>query len=96
MTVFNAELILPVPGVKDLKSVRLTAFYDAGNVYATKGTFYSAPESFDFNTLRMSGGFSGVWLSPFGMLSVSIAQPFNDDPDLDRIQKFQFTFGSNF
>ena len=96
MTVFNGELILPVPGIKDLKSVRLTAFYDAGNVYSTKGTFYSLPESFDFNTLRMSTGLSGVWLSPFGMLSVSIAQPFNDDPKLDRIQKFQFTFGSNF
>jgi len=38
---------------------------------------------------------SGVWLSPFGMLSVSIAQPFNDQ-QFDEIQKFQFTFGTTF
>jgi len=38
---------------------------------------------------------SGVWLSPFGMLSVSIAEPFNDQPR-DKIQRFQFTFGTNF
>ena len=45
--------------------------------------------------LRMSAGLSGIWLSPFGMLSISIAQPFRDQPG-DDIQKFQFTFGTNF
>lgn len=85
----NAELILPIPFLKEFKSVRLTAFYDIGNVYDT--TF----EDVTVESLRMSTGFSGVWLSPFGMLSVSIAQPFNDQPT-DRIQKFQFTFGTTF
>lgn len=85
----NVELILPVPFIKEFKSVRLTAFYDVGNVYDT--TF----EDVELNSLRMATGFSGIWLSPFGMLSVSIAQPFNDQPN-DQIQKFQFTFGTNF
>jgi len=85
----NAELILPVPFLKEFKSVRLTAFYDIGNVYDT--TF----ENVQVDTLRMSTGVSGIWLSPFGMLSVSIAQPFNDQV-FDEIQKFQFTFGSTF
>lgn len=85
----NAELILPIPFLQEFKSVRLTAFYDIGNVYDT--TF----EDVTMESLRMSTGFSGVWLSPFGMLSVSIAQPFNDQPT-DRIQKFQFTFGTTF
>jgi outer membrane protein insertion porin family len=85
----NAELILPIPFVKEFKSVRLTAFYDVGNVYDT--TF----EDIEVDSLRMSTGFSGVWLSPFGMLSVSIAEPINDQ-EFDRIQKFQFTFGTTF
>ena len=85
----NAELILPIPFLKEFKSVRLTTFYDIGNVYDT------GFEDVTIDSLRMSAGLSGVWLSPFGMLSVSIAQPFNDQPN-DRIQKFQFTFGTTF
>jgi len=85
----NAEVILPVPFIKEFKSVRLTAFYDIGNVYDT------GYQDVTIDSLRMSAGLSGVWLSPFGMLSVSIAQPFNDQPN-DEIQKFQFTFGTTF
>jgi len=85
----NVELILPVPFLKEFKSVRLTAFYDIGNVYDT------GFEDVTIDSLRMSTGLSGVWLSPFGMLSVSIAQPFNDQQN-DEIQKFQFTFGTTF
>ena len=88
LVVANAEVILPVPFLEDFKSVRLTAFFDAGNVYASN-------EEFDIDSLRMGGGLSGVWLSPFGLLSVSVAQPFNNR-DGDEIQKFQFTFGTSF
>ncbi|MFP6782398.1 MAG: BamA/TamA family outer membrane protein, partial [Gammaproteobacteria bacterium] len=88
LVVGNAEVILPVPFLEDFKSVRLTAFFDAGNVYG-------ANEEFDIDGLRMGGGLSGVWLSPFGLLSVSIAQPFNNRNG-DEIQKFQFTFGTSF
>jgi len=88
MLVGNAEVILPVPFLADFKSVRLTGFFDAGNVYG-------AEESFDVGDLRTSAGLSGIWLSPFGLLSVSIAQPFNDKPG-DDVQKFQFTFGTSF
>ena len=77
-----------MPFLEDFKSVRLTAFFDAGNVYASN-------EEFDIDSLRMGGGLSGVWLSPFGLLSVSVAQPFNNR-DGDEIQKFQFTFGTSF
>ena len=88
MVVGNAEVIIPVPFLEEFKSVRLTGFFDAGNVFG-------ADEDFEMSDLRMSAGFSGVWLSPFGLLSVSIAQPFNDQ-DGDEIQKFQFTFGTSF
>jgi len=102
----NAELIIPIPGLKELKSVRLTAFFDAGNIYSTKSAYLiyndqgrpiavSPADDIDLSMLRMSTGLSGVWLSPFGMLSVSIAQPFNEQIG-DKVQKFQFTFGTNF
>lgn len=88
MVVGNAEVIIPVPFLEDFNSVRLTGFFDAGNVFG-------ANEQFDFNDLRVSAGFSGIWMSPFGLLSVSIAQPFNDR-DGDEVQKFQFNFGTSF
>ena len=84
----NAELILPVPFLTDVESVRLTAFLDTGNVYGPK-------ESIDASALRMSTGISGLWLSPFGVLTVSMAAPFNTQPG-DDTQFFQFTFGTSF
>jgi outer membrane protein insertion porin family len=88
MVVGNAEMILPVPFLEEIKSVRMSGFVDAGNVY-TSG------QSFDLNDLRMSVGIAGIWMSPFGMLSISVAQPFRDQPG-DDIQRFQFNFGTNF
>jgi outer membrane protein insertion porin family len=88
MVVGNVEVIIPVPFLEDFNSVRLTGFLDAGNVFG-------ANEKFGFKDLRVSAGFSGIWMSPFGLLSVSIAQPFNDR-DGDEVQKFQFNFGTSF
>jgi outer membrane protein insertion porin family len=84
----NAEVIIPVPFLEDFKSVRLSGFVDAGNVYASD-------DKFVLDDLRMSLGISGIWMSPFGLLSVSFAQPFRDQSG-DEIQKFQFNFGTQF
>jgi outer membrane protein insertion porin family len=89
LVVGNAELILPIPFLKDLtKTVRVTGFVDAGNVF-------SPDDSFDSDELRMSTGISGIWMSPFGVLSASIAKPFRDQEG-DDTQPFQFTFGTSF
>ncbi len=90
MVVANAELILPVPFLTDVKSVRITAFVDAGNVYGE-----NEDEDIDVDTIRFSTGLSGLWVSPFGVLTVSVAYPFNDS-DSDNTQPFQFTFGTSF
>ena len=82
----GGEVILPIPYFRDIKSVRISGFFDAGNVY---------DDSIDIGELRYSAGISGIWVSPFGIVSASYAQPFNDGPD-DDIQEFQFTFGSTF
>jgi outer membrane protein insertion porin family len=81
----KAELFFPVPFLSDVKSVRLGSFFDAGSV----------SNGFDTSNLRYSVGLSGEWLSPFGALAVSIAQPLNTD-EYDKVQSFQFSFGSGF
>lgn len=84
----NAELILPVPYLSDIESLRISGFVDTGNVYGIK-------EDVDLGQLRYSAGVSGLWLSPFGVLTISIAAPFNEQSG-DRTQAFQFTFGTSF
>ena len=79
---------MPVPFLKDNKSIRISGFFDAGNVYASD-------EDIDLGELRYSTGLSGIWVSPFGIISISYGFPINDQPG-DRTQPFQFTFGSTF
>ncbi len=84
----GAEVIIPVPFLSDIKSFRMSGFFDAGNVYGIN-------EDFDLGELRYSAGIAGIWVSPFGILSVSAAAPIADK-DGDDTQPLQFTFGTNF
>ncbi len=82
----GVSVFFPVPFLEDNKSLRLGTFFDFGNVYDS---------GFDLGDLRYSAGLSAQWLSPFGALTVSVAQPFNESDD-DEVQNFQFSFGSGF
>ncbi len=84
----NAEFILPAPFLKESRSLRLSAFYDIGNVYGPN-------EDVDSGELRMSTGVAASWLSPVGALTFSLAYPLNDK-ERDDTQAFQFTFGTLF
>lgn len=92
--VFNAELSLPVPGFRDEKSVRFGPFFDAGQVYGDKrvDALYGVTSE---GAIRMSTGLAATWISPFGPLKFSLAQPLNSQ-DNDRIQRFQFQMGQAF
>lgn len=81
---FSTELQFPVP-FGDIKSVRFGPFFDGGNVFA--------PDRFDVGELRFSTGVFARWLSPFGALGFSIAQPLNAERNDDE-QVFQFSFGA--
>ncbi|MFK5984157.1 MAG: outer membrane protein assembly factor BamA [Pseudomonadota bacterium] len=87
-TVANAELIMPIPFVKDSAAYRLSGFFDIGNVYESLDNFAA-------NELRYSTGISGAWVSPFGLLRFSLGYPINDK-DGDETQIFQFSFGQQF
>lgn len=88
LVVFNAEVIFPVPFVESSSGIRLSTFFDVGNVFGDYNTF-------DTGGLRYSVGLAGLWLSPMGPISVSLGFPLNAEKG-DNVQNFQFTIGTFF
>ena len=82
----NAELLFPMPGAGQDRSLRLSWFLDGGQVFSRK---------YELDTLRYSTGLAFSWSSPFGPLKLSYAKPLNEK-STDRIQRLQFTLGYNF
>ena len=87
-TVGTAELFLPLPFTKDSNTFRITTFLDTGSVF-------DPDEDFDFDELRYSAGIAGIWLSPVGPMTMSIARPLRTRTG-DQTQRFQLTFGTSF
>lgn len=84
--VLNLELLFPLPGMGNDKSIRMIAFADAGTV----------SNSWDlYNEMRYATGLGVNWYSPFGPLKVYIAKALNPQPT-DKTEIFQFTFGTQF
>jgi outer membrane protein insertion porin family len=84
----SAELLFPVPGMRNDKSVRLSVFVDGGNVY-NKG------DSISLSTLRYSTGVALSWFSPVGPLKLSLGIPLRLKPD-DKVERLQFMLGTVF
>jgi len=80
------EILFPVPGALQDKSLRLSWFVDGGNVFFNR---------YQLNDLRYSTGLAFSWSSPFGPLRLSFAQPLNAK-STDHVQRLQFTFGTAF
>jgi len=87
-TIASTQFILPVPFMEKSENVRVAAFFDVGNVFATTSDF-------EANELRYSLGLSGLWVSPLGPIVLSVAAPLNDQSD-DETEVFQFSFGVPF
>ena len=86
--VANAELYFPVPFI-DSPAVRFSTFVDAGQVYNTR------EQDIDFDDMRYSTGVAFTWMSPLGALTMSLAEPLNDEPG-DDLDRFQFSLGQFF
>jgi outer membrane protein insertion porin family len=84
----QAEVLFPVPGAAQDKSLRLAVFLDGGQVFGQG-------EKLGLGDLRYATGLALSWNSPFGPLRLSIAQPLNATVT-DRVQRLQFTFGTGF
>ncbi|HUQ25963.1 MAG TPA: outer membrane protein assembly factor BamA [Burkholderiales bacterium] len=82
----SSEILFPVPGAQQDKSLRLSWFLDGGNVFNNR---------IELNDLRYATGLAFSWASPFGPLRLSFAQPLNAK-STDHVQRLQFTFGTAF
>ena len=94
----NLEYLFPFPGLNNDRSVRMSAFFDAGAVYnPTAQPVTGLPNNYNTlsNALRYSSGVALAWVSPFGPLKFSVAAPLVNKVG-DRRQIFQFTFGGAF
>src|SRR3989338_2292062 len=90
----NAELFFPVPGLKDNKQLKLSAFVDGGTVWGGEdsSTIGCVGAS---DCLRFSAGMGISWYSPFGPIKLVLAKPLNAKKD-DNTQMLQFQLGSQF
>ena len=89
----SAEVFFPMPGAQSDKSLRLTTFVDAGQVF---GATQTVAGNVDGGGLRASAGIGLAWQSPFGPLKISLAQPLNAKSGFDRIERLQLNFGTAF
>ncbi|MBE0614172.1 MAG: outer membrane protein assembly factor BamA [Burkholderiales bacterium] len=84
----NAEVLFPMPGTGTDRSMRLSVFLDAGQVYGVDSKI-------QLSELRYSTGLAFIWNSPMGPLSLSYGKPLNAK-DTDSIQHVQFQLGQVF
>lgn len=92
----SAELLFPLPFIKDQSRLRTAFFLDAGNVFDTTCR-RDQLNCFDIDAseLRYSAGIGVTWISGFGPMTFAIAKPLNAS-DIDREEVFQFTLGRGF
>jgi outer membrane protein insertion porin family len=84
----NNELIVPMPGAGNDRTLRAYGFVDIGNVFAES-------QRIDFGDLRVSVGVGLSWVSPMGPLRLGFANPIRKQ-STDRIQRAQFQIGTSF
>ncbi|MDQ7985591.1 outer membrane protein assembly factor BamA [Pseudomonas sp. G34] len=95
----GAELLFPLPFVKDQRSLRTALFWDVGNVFDTDCSAGQKRRGdscdIDFGNLASSVGVGVTWITALGPLSFSLAMPVKKPDDADT-QVFQFSLGQTF
>jgi outer membrane protein insertion porin family len=93
----SAELIFPVPFIKDSSSMRTLLFADAGNVFLTECPVGSSgcDNGIKLDELRYTAGFGFSWLTPIGPISIALSKALNAK-DTDDERFFEFALGRTF
>ncbi|WP_256586689.1 BamA/TamA family outer membrane protein, partial [Pseudomonas sp. HMWF011] len=100
----GAEILFPLPFVKDQRSLRTSVFWDVGNVFDSKCEQIKNPSGLKSNTqcndvslsnLASSVGVGVTWVTALGPLSFALAMPIKK-PDNAETQIFQFSLGQTF
>jgi len=92
----TAEIIFPMPFVKDQRSMQSSFFLDGGSAFDTNcdATQLNCFKP-DLSELRYSYGIGLTWVTGFGPLTFSLARPINPGP-YDKTEFFQFALGQSF
>jgi outer membrane protein insertion porin family len=77
-----------MPFAEESKSLRLSTFFDIGNVFADVNDFSTGE-------LRQSAGIAVIWYTPLAPMTFSLGRSLNAR-DGDNKEVFQFTLGSFF
>ncbi len=88
--IFSNEILFPLPGIKQDKTVRVSAFLDTGALWGGNSFGLTPEQSF-----RASYGMGLTWISPLGPIKISYAIPLVKQPN-DSLEPFQFMFGTSF
>ncbi|WP_226664914.1 outer membrane protein assembly factor BamA [Microbulbifer aggregans] len=92
----SAEVIFPIPFVKDQRSMQSAFFVDAGNVFSTSCGFSQLNcYDVDVDYINVSAGIGLTWITGFGPLTFSLAKALRENED-DEIEVFQFSLGNSF
>lgn len=92
----SAEILFPLPFVKDRRSMKSVFFVDMGYVYNTNCPEVSVNcEDLDFQEMRWSAGVALTWITGFAPISFSLAIPINNE-SRDDTESFQFELGRTF
>ena len=71
----SAEILFPLPFVKDRRSLKSVLFVDAGNVFNTNCPQVSTfCKDFDYRALRYSAGIAVTWITGFAPISFSLSE----------------------
>ncbi|MAI42144.1 MAG: outer membrane protein assembly factor BamA [Gammaproteobacteria bacterium] len=92
----SAEILFPLPFVKDQQQIKSALFIDAGNVFNTNCAPISVIcNGIDDGELRYSAGVAVTWITGFAPLSFALSFPFNEKSG-DESEAFQFEIGRTF
>ncbi|WP_374443087.1 outer membrane protein assembly factor BamA [Pseudomonas panipatensis] len=93
----GAELLFPMPFVKDQTQLRTVLFWDVGNVFDTKCPLSTTQgcNGLKLNDMAMSVGAGLTWITALGPLSFSLGTPIKK-PTNSQSQIFQFSLGQTF
>ncbi|MFO1390275.1 outer membrane protein assembly factor BamA [Cellvibrio sp.] len=93
----GAEILFPLPFIKDQRSVQSVLFLDAGNVFDTHcGPQQRNCHGVDVNDLKASVGVGLTWISSFGPMQFSLSKKISKDDPYDDDKVFDFTLGQTF
>lgn len=92
----SAEILFPLPFIKDQRQIKSVLFLDAGNVFNNNCLDISV-NCLDVSEgeLRYTLGFAVTWITGFAPISFALSYPLNEKQG-DETETFQFELGRTF